>query len=63
MSNTAGLYAGVDIGATSVKIGIVTAAGVITGRGQQALVPSELEPHHVVELTALLLFKLLKSVR
>ncbi|KAG7394981.1 hypothetical protein PHYBOEH_004422 [Phytophthora boehmeriae] len=53
------LFAGVDIGATSVKIGNVAADGIIIYRVQQKLNPAELEPHDIVQFTSSLLTKLL----
>lgn len=57
------LFAGVDIGATSVKAGIVTADGRIVAREQQPLLPKRHEPADVVALTAEIVERALKTVR
>lgn len=63
MANPRELFAGVDIGATSVKAGIVTAEGRIVAREQEALRPKEHEPADVVALTARIVGRALKTVR
>ncbi|KAI9906519.1 hypothetical protein PsorP6_004112 [Peronosclerospora sorghi] len=47
------MFAGVDIGGTGVKVGIVTSKGSILAREYEKYHPEKLEPLDVVELTGL----------
>jgi predicted NBD/HSP70 family sugar kinase len=57
------LYVGVDIGGTSVKVGVVDAEGKVLAREQQQLLSDAREPSDVVALTVALVEQLLGSVR
>ncbi|KAG6609885.1 putative glucokinase [Phytophthora cinnamomi] len=53
------VFAGVDIGGTSVKVGTVTARGKILARAQEAYEPDSRHPQDVVDLATAVLDKLL----
>ncbi|KAJ8566834.1 hypothetical protein ON010_g6292 [Phytophthora cinnamomi] len=57
------VFAGVDIGGTSVKVGTVTARGKILARAQEAYEPDSRHPQDVVDLATAVLDKLLCKVR
>lgn len=57
------LVAGVDIGGTSVKVGVVDAEGHVRARAQQQIHASEQEPARVVALACALLQQALEEVR
>lgn len=59
---TAQLLAGVDIGGTSVKVGLVDAAGRVVARAQQQIPREERAPELVVGLACALLELALKQV-
>ncbi|KAK1948246.1 Glucokinase [Phytophthora citrophthora] len=44
------MFAGVDIGGTGVKVGVVTSEGVVVARGQENYHPDKHEPQNVVDL-------------
>lgn len=56
------LVAGVDIGGTSVKLGVVDATGRVVARAQQQIHPSEQAPAQVVTLACSLLQQALEEV-
>lgn len=53
---------GVDIGGTSVKVGVVDAQGRILGKAQQEIHPSEQDADDVVTLACSLLHQVLANV-
>ena len=57
------LFAGVDIGGTGVKIGIVTSKGSVVARKQENYHLDKHEPQDVVDLAVTMLHKILKTVR
>lgn len=57
------LVAGVDIGGTSVKVGVVDAEGRVLARAQQQIHASEQEAESVVALACALLQQALGEVR
>ncbi|RLN38410.1 hypothetical protein BBJ28_00014537 [Nothophytophthora sp. Chile5] len=57
------VFAGVDVGGTGVKVGVVTSEGRVLAREQQNYHPDKHEPQDVVDLAALVLHEVLKTVR
>ncbi|KAJ8566835.1 hypothetical protein ON010_g6286 [Phytophthora cinnamomi] len=57
------MFAGVDIGGTGVKVGVVTSEGVVVARDQENYHPEKHEPQDVVDLAVSVLQKVLKTVR
>ncbi|POM61329.1 GlucoKinase, partial [Phytophthora palmivora] len=53
------MFAGVDIGGTGVKVGIVTSEGVVAAREQENYHPEKHEPQDVVDLAVAVLHKVL----
>ncbi|POM61448.1 Glucokinase, partial [Phytophthora palmivora] len=53
------MFAGVDIGGTGVKVGIVTSEGVVAAREQENYHPEKHEPLDVVDLAVAVLHKVL----
>lgn len=56
------MFAGVDIGGTGVKVGIVTSEGSVVAREQENYHPEKHEPQDVVDLAVAVLHKVLKTV-
>ncbi|RMX69851.1 hypothetical protein DD238_000617 [Peronospora effusa] len=56
------IFAGVDIGGTGVKVGIVTSKGSVVAREQENYHPDKHEPQDVVDLAVSMLHKVLKTV-
>lgn len=56
------LYVGVDIGATSVKVGVVDNQGKVLAREQQPFLPDAREPSDIVAVASALVDKLLADV-
>jgi hypothetical protein len=57
------MFAGVDIGGTGVKVGVVTSEGVVVAREQEKYHPEKHEPQDVVDLAVAVLHKVLRAVR
>lgn len=57
------MFAGVDIGGTGVKVGVVTSEGVVVAREQENYHPDRHEPQDVVDLAVSVLQKVLRTVR
>ncbi|CAI5725939.1 unnamed protein product [Peronospora effusa] len=55
------IFAGVDIGGTGVKVGIVTSKGSVVAREQENYHPDKHEPQDVVDLAVSMLHKVLKT--
>ncbi|KAG6609886.1 putative glucokinase [Phytophthora cinnamomi] len=55
------MFAGVDIGGTGVKVGVVTSEGVVVARDQENYHPEKHEPQDVVDLAVSVLQKVLKT--
>ncbi|KAF1787973.1 ROK family [Phytophthora cactorum] len=56
------MFAGVDIGATGVKVGVVTSEGAVVAREQENYHPEKHEPQDVVDLAISVLHKVLETV-
>ena len=56
------MFAGVDIGGLSVKVGLVTANGSVVARRQQKYESTRPDPQDVVDLAVALLRKVLETV-
>ncbi|KUF76145.1 Glucokinase [Phytophthora nicotianae] len=57
------MFAGVDIGATGVKVGVVTSEGAVVAREQENYHPEKHEPQDVVDLAISVLHKVLEATR
>ncbi|KAE9114219.1 hypothetical protein PF010_g9789 [Phytophthora fragariae] len=55
------MFAGVDIGGTGVKVGVVSSEGVVVAREQENYRPEKHEPQDVVDLAVSVLQKVLKT--
>ncbi|CAH0477348.1 unnamed protein product [Peronospora belbahrii] len=57
------MFAGIDIGGTGIKVGIVTSKGSIIAREHENYHPDKHEPQDVVNLAVTLLYTVLKTTR
>ncbi|CEG48645.1 glucokinase [Plasmopara halstedii] len=57
------MFAGVDIGATGIKVGVVTSEGVVVAREQANFRPNKHKPQDVIDLSIFLLHKVLKKTK
>ncbi|RLN88223.1 hypothetical protein BBJ28_00008530 [Nothophytophthora sp. Chile5] len=55
------VFAGVDVGGTGVKVGVVTSEGRVLAREQQNYHPDKHEPQDVVDVAAAVLHEVLKT--